>query len=251
MAFLSTCSSTLKFCQRAYFVITGGDNEKGTSGTKHGDGLVCSFPQCRNSGIKFRYCRFCDDAIARRNFKRHQHSNQETQKHIQSGLKSSHPQNEKGDSKPEKDGRATSSDSSGSEADVSDELDVEDSERQRISSADSTLPKSQNTLSNNRNSHISNDESEEGGGSQAATGRVSDNAVTAAEQSGRVDRDGHQSEDRQPSSKRRDLWATLLTKRPSQDGRAMRKWLEKIQSVSNLNIPDEALGISEEPSSSD
>ena len=45
-----------------------------TEDTEHGEGLVCSFPTCRNAGIKFRYCKFCNDAIARRSFKEHQAS---------------------------------------------------------------------------------------------------------------------------------------------------------------------------------
>ena len=45
-----------------------------TEETEHGKGLVCSFAECRNAGVKFRYCRFCQDAVARRNFKHHQHT---------------------------------------------------------------------------------------------------------------------------------------------------------------------------------
>ena len=45
-----------------------------TEYTEHGAGLVCSFPACRNVGIRFRYCKFCNDAIARRSFKEHQAS---------------------------------------------------------------------------------------------------------------------------------------------------------------------------------
>ena len=45
-----------------------------TEDTEHGEGLVCSFPTCRNAGIKFRYCKLCNDAIARRSFKEHQAS---------------------------------------------------------------------------------------------------------------------------------------------------------------------------------
>ena len=45
-----------------------------TEYTEHGAGLVCSFPACRNVGIRFRYCKLCNDAIARRSFKEHQAS---------------------------------------------------------------------------------------------------------------------------------------------------------------------------------
>ncbi|KAL3911201.1 MAG: hypothetical protein SGILL_007374 [Bacillariaceae sp.] len=40
-----------------------------TSDMAHGADLVCSYPQCRNGGVKFLYCKFCDDAIARRSFR--------------------------------------------------------------------------------------------------------------------------------------------------------------------------------------
>jgi hypothetical protein len=35
----------------------------------HGSELVCSYPSCRNSGVRFLYCKFCDAAISRRGFK--------------------------------------------------------------------------------------------------------------------------------------------------------------------------------------
>lgn len=45
----------------------------------HGSDLVCSYPQCRNGGVKFLYCKFCDTAIARRSFRsQHLHSGKET-----------------------------------------------------------------------------------------------------------------------------------------------------------------------------
>jgi hypothetical protein len=40
----------------------------------HGQDLVCSYPACRDSGVKFRYCLFCRVPVARRNFRlRHNH----------------------------------------------------------------------------------------------------------------------------------------------------------------------------------
>ena len=42
--------------------------------TKHGDPLVCSFTACRDTGIKFRYCAYCKNAITKRQFdSQHQH----------------------------------------------------------------------------------------------------------------------------------------------------------------------------------
>ncbi|KAG7348326.1 HSF-type DNA-binding protein [Nitzschia inconspicua] len=36
---------------------------------EHGMDLVCSYPACRNGGIKFLYCKYCDDVIAKRTFR--------------------------------------------------------------------------------------------------------------------------------------------------------------------------------------
>lgn len=41
---------------------------------KHGDPLICSYPDCRNRGVKFLYCSYCKDPVAKRNFRnRHNH----------------------------------------------------------------------------------------------------------------------------------------------------------------------------------
>eukprot|EP00429_Kryptoperidinium_foliaceum_P088989 CAMPEP_0176198616 /NCGR_PEP_ID=MMETSP0121_2-20121125/8143_1 /TAXON_ID=160619 /ORGANISM="Kryptoperidinium foliaceum, Strain CCMP 1326" /LENGTH=575 /DNA_ID=CAMNT_0017537469 /DNA_START=36 /DNA_END=1764 /DNA_ORIENTATION=+ len=50
---------------------------------KHGDGLICSFPQCRNRGVKFLYCAYCKDPVAKRNFRdRHTHNDQAASKKV-------------------------------------------------------------------------------------------------------------------------------------------------------------------------
>lgn len=50
----------------AYFVIP--------DGIDHGDELVCSYPSCRQAGVKFRYCLHCKVPVAKRNFRnRHRH----------------------------------------------------------------------------------------------------------------------------------------------------------------------------------
>lgn len=42
---------------------------------QHGQDLVCSYPACRDLGVKFRYCLFCRVPVAKRNFcLRHSHS---------------------------------------------------------------------------------------------------------------------------------------------------------------------------------
>mmetsp|Transcript_65972 Transcript_65972/g.184405 ORF Transcript_65972/g.184405 Transcript_65972/m.184405 type:complete len:532 (-) Transcript_65972:27-1622(-) len=41
---------------------------------RHGENLLCSFPQCRNEGVKFAYCLVCGIPVAKRNFRqRHEH----------------------------------------------------------------------------------------------------------------------------------------------------------------------------------
>ena len=53
--------------QNAYFTMR--KNER------HGKELVCSFPACRDSGIKFCWCSYCRVPVARRNFRlRHHHA---------------------------------------------------------------------------------------------------------------------------------------------------------------------------------
>eukprot|EP00578_Thalassiosira_sp_NH16_P022737 CAMPEP_0181099268 /NCGR_PEP_ID=MMETSP1071-20121207/12570_1 /TAXON_ID=35127 /ORGANISM="Thalassiosira sp., Strain NH16" /LENGTH=1044 /DNA_ID=CAMNT_0023181921 /DNA_START=219 /DNA_END=3353 /DNA_ORIENTATION=- len=50
----------------AYFVIP--------DGIEHGDELMCSYPACRQAGVKFRYCLHCKVPVAKRNFRnRHRH----------------------------------------------------------------------------------------------------------------------------------------------------------------------------------
>ena len=50
----------------AYFIIP--------DGIEHGDELMCSYPACRQAGVKFRYCLQCKVPVAKRNFRnRHRH----------------------------------------------------------------------------------------------------------------------------------------------------------------------------------
>lgn len=45
---------------------------------KHGEHLLCSYPQCASEGVKFCYCRFCRKPVAKQNFKsRHDHGDSE------------------------------------------------------------------------------------------------------------------------------------------------------------------------------
>ena len=50
----------------AYFIIP--------ENSEHGDELMCTYPSCRNAGVKFRYCLHCKVPVAKRNFRnRHRH----------------------------------------------------------------------------------------------------------------------------------------------------------------------------------
>merc|ERR1712194_139785 len=50
----------------AYFIVY--------ESTKHGEELVCTYPECRQGGVKFRYCRHCGIPVASRNFRtQHMH----------------------------------------------------------------------------------------------------------------------------------------------------------------------------------
>jgi hypothetical protein len=66
-SFLLTGVSFLCYrMQTAHFIIP--------SDVVHGQDLVCSYPACRDSGVKFRYCIHCRVPVAKRNFKlRHNH----------------------------------------------------------------------------------------------------------------------------------------------------------------------------------
>jgi hypothetical protein len=45
-----------------------------TNDVKHGKGLVCSYPKCRDGGIKFLYCKYCAIPVSKRMF-RTRHNN--------------------------------------------------------------------------------------------------------------------------------------------------------------------------------
>ena len=52
----------------------------------HGSELVCSYPACRNSGVRFLYCKYCDAAISRRGFKtKHVHADLHESEHAVAG----------------------------------------------------------------------------------------------------------------------------------------------------------------------
>lgn len=63
---------------------------------KHGEHLVCSYPECRREGVKFRFCLTCQIPVASRNFRqRHSHYNSEDKKKGQGIKEKSSEKNKK------------------------------------------------------------------------------------------------------------------------------------------------------------
>ena len=260
-----------------------------TAETKHGSGLVCSYPQCRYDGIKFCYCKECDDAIPSFCFKSHEHANSKHNKRDKNDDHHATTNRESGsDNIQECDRKSSRSNSSGgSQADVSTEgARVRRTNKNGEGTIDSVSSSSDDSpmeqegrggrvrsvdgfrniqietfVTNSDTTATSTASSEEGqaGADNSSNhqhhhhhhhrrhrqvslpGTPSDAATSITQSSQR----------REPSRKRRELWAALLTKRPpTSGGGAMKKWYDKIQAVSNLDIPDSAFGISEEGDSS-
>jgi hypothetical protein len=80
MSFSPTLFRIILHFQSAYFDVA--------PDTKHGDGLVCSFPSCRNDGVKFLYCEHCRDAVGKRVFRnQHHHMDDDEAPLIAAGIK--------------------------------------------------------------------------------------------------------------------------------------------------------------------
>jgi hypothetical protein len=79
--FITHHNSLLVFVsQTAHFVLP--------KGVEHGQDLVCSYPVCRDGGVKFRYCLFCRIPVAKRNFRlRHNHAEVSSQPPVETGMK--------------------------------------------------------------------------------------------------------------------------------------------------------------------
>jgi hypothetical protein len=67
-------SLSLSLFQKSFFVNAKTAIFEVDKDAAHGSNLVCSYPSCRNSGVRFLYCKYCDAAISRRGFKiKHSH----------------------------------------------------------------------------------------------------------------------------------------------------------------------------------
>jgi hypothetical protein len=173
---------------------------------------VCSFAECRNAGVKFRYCRFCQDAVARRNFKHHHH-------------------------KDDLDEEQTATKR------ISSTAVVPMVEQSKVAAADEDSSSSA-AEENDHGLSCSLAYSSTASGPPEIAGRAS-----SIEEDVHV-QDLRQPADLRPSRKRIKAWTALLTQRPrSNEGCKMAKWLEKVRAVSDFdNIPVNAAA-SEEASS--
>lgn len=62
----SNALNSCNFPQTAHFTIS--------KNLKHAEELICSYPACRDGGVKFCYCAHCQIPVAKRNFRiRHHH----------------------------------------------------------------------------------------------------------------------------------------------------------------------------------
>jgi hypothetical protein len=82
--------------QTAYLVIK--------EGMQHGDPLLCTHDVCRKRGVRFLYCAYCDEPVAKGNFStRHSHPGQERRgsqsKDDSSGANKKKPHEDDGDAR--------------------------------------------------------------------------------------------------------------------------------------------------------
>jgi hypothetical protein len=173
---------------------------------------VCSFAECRNTGVKFRYCIFCQDAVARRNFKHHHHKDdllldEEEQTATNIVI------------------------SSGTAVAAAVPPMVEQSKA--VAAADAEDSSSSAAEENNRDLSSSLAYSSTTSPGPEITGRAS------SMEEAHVQDPLLQPADLKPSRKRIKAWTALLTKRPrSNEGYKMAKWLEKVKAISDFdNIP--------------
>lgn len=160
---------------------------------------MCSFAECRNAGVKFRYCRFCQDAVARRNFKHHHHKDDLDEKQTATNRISSTavvPMVKQSKAAVTADGDSSSA--------------AEENNHDLFSSlAYSSTAEDPPEITGPRASSIEEDID-----------------VQYLRQPANL----------RPSRKRIKAWTALLTKRPrSNEGYKMAKWLEKVRAVSDFD----------------
>ena len=170
---------------------------------KHGDGLICSFPACRNKGVKFLYCSYCRDPVAKRNFR----------------MKHNHSEGEEGNGNAlkEKESFSRNYESSGDDVDANEETvpitaTVVSSSSHQISMVSESLSRSMPSHGSKRPI-----------GEMTGSLHVDDMIVKKL---AKID------------LKRQDAWETLLRSRPlTEDGDEMSSWLMQVLCVSDLKMP--------------
>jgi hypothetical protein len=239
--------------QTAYFIIR--------ENAQHGEELMCSYHACRITGIKFRYCAYCNVPVAKRNFgRRHQHGevpDGESQSGDDTASRSSADEEEsKTPYKAVKQVKTVEK-----SLDKTASMTADDNK----GATDSTAVKQENKVmsSSNPEEQRNNeaDESDEAGGSRRSSitsssaesqNRMTNNRMTMSH------RDSHALEPpialrtidavraaQQPpialrtnGDDRATRWAALLAKRPqSDDSIAMQAWLVEVLSVSDMPTP--------------
>lgn len=182
---------------------------------QHGDGLICIFPECRNRGIKFLYCAFCKDPVAKRNFRnRHTHEDnvdssdrpfkmQKMTKSVPSSRPNTNAPNASKAPHEVSEGAGSSNNGSGEGWPSNSNL---------VSRQTAMLPR--------KRPHYLKESQKR---STTAAAMSSETDTTSQEKSARVD------------TKRVDAWTMLLAERPSTDqSDAMSKWLMKVMAISDL-----------------
>jgi hypothetical protein len=221
---------------------------------------MCSYNACRKTGIKFRYCAYCNVPVAKRNFRRrHQHGGEpdgESQSGDDTASRSSaEEEKSKTPSKTVKQVKSVEKPLDMSTSMISDK---------NKSGADSTAIKQESQISSPSNpeeqKNVEADESDEAGcrrssftsSSDESHNRMTNNRMTMSDR----DSDSLQSPTalrtvaalpsaQQPpialrtnNDDRTTRWAALLTKRPpSDDSNAMQAWLVEVLSVSDIAMP--------------
>jgi hypothetical protein len=213
----NVCYSCVAFCshtiaqQSAYFTIS--------EDMSHGTPLVCSYPACRDKGVKFLYCSYCKDTGAKRQFReRHNHGeDDETARRT-----SQTPQKSSG---------------SAEEPIASTEMTLE--KTSNVSSSDTSYSGNHNRGKRNRT---------------AMDAAISDTSNTVEDMTiallpGTSNKVGFSVDLDEPmmekmknvKGKRMSAWTALLLSRPQQnnDDEGMASWLMKVMAVSDVSRPIE------------
>ena len=182
---------------------------------KHGDGLICSYPACRNRGVKFLYCSYCRDPVAKRNFR----------------MKHSHSEGEEGNGKAPKEEKSFSRNYKSNGNDNDDDEEIMPLTTTVVSSSSHHSSMASESLS--RSMPLK--------GSKRPMGEITglstvDNMI--AKKLAKID------------SKRHYAWETLLGSRPlTEDGDEMSSWLMQVLCLSDLKMPlqEASAGVEESP----